>query len=244
MNKFLGLILARGGSKRIPRKNIKEFLGKPLLAWSIEAAKESGIFEHLILSTDDPEIAEVGRRYGAEIPFMRPEELASDTALAHDVIRHALEWLKDNRNYTPEWVFLFEPTAPAKRPFHLKEVAEILSKNPSFDSLNGISEFPQQYNYTMQVKMDENNLITRAWDNALMKDMPKSSREIPLSYMPNPQIYAFRASNLFKGNGTLWGDSTYGYLMDSKYYIDIDTPNDWQAAEKKMKKILEENNRK
>lgn len=240
MKKFLGLILARGGSKRIPRKNIKEFLGKPLIAWSIEAGLQSGVLDRLVLSTDDEEIMAVGKQYGAEVPFTRPAELASDTALADETIRHAIQWLRDNEKYNTEWVFLFEPTAPAKRPFHLREVAEIIEKNQKFDSVAGISEFPFQYNHAMQVKLDDNNFISRAWDGKPLKDMPKSSGEILKSYMPNPQIYAFKASNLFDGDGSFWGNSTYGYLMDEKYNLDIDTLDDWQRAEEKMRKILDE----
>lgn len=241
MKKFLGLILARGGSKRIPRKNAKIFIDKPLVAWSIDVAVKSGIFDRIVLSTDDDEIASIGREYGAETPFKRPTELANDTALADDTLRHAIQWLHDNDKYDPEWVFLLEPTAPAKQPFHLQEVAEIIKKNPDYDSINGVSDCPLQYNYTMQVNLDQNNLITRSFDNKPMKDMPKSSREIPKSYLPNPQIYAFKTSNFFKGSGSMWGDSTYGYIMDSKYNIDIDTPEDWHEAELKMKKILDKN---
>lgn len=235
----MGLVLARGGSKRIPGKNIKQFLGKPLIAWSIEAGLESGVLDRLVLSTDDENIAAVGKKYGAEVPFMRPRELASDTALADDAIRHAVKWLMENEKYSAEWVFLFEPTAPAKRPFHLRGAAKIIEEHQGFDSVAGVSETPPQYSYAMQIKIDGNNLVSRAWDGELLKNMAKSSREIPKSYLPNPQIYAFKASNLFKGNGSFWGDKTYGYLMDSKYNIDIDTPEDWADAEAKMKKILE-----
>lgn len=244
MKKFLGLILARGGSKRIPRKNIKEFLDKPLIAWSILAGLKSEIFDRLVLSTDDEEIASVGKEWGAEVPFMRPSELASDTATTDDTIRHAIQWLRDQEKYDPEWVFLFEPTAPAKQPFHFGDVAKIIQKNKNFDSVVGISEFPDQYTHVMQIKLDHNNFIFRAWDNELLKNMPKSSREIPKSYLLNPQVYAFKAENLFKGNGSMWGDSTYGYLMDNKYNIDIDTPDDWKVAEAKMKKILDDLNKK
>ena len=244
MKKILGLILARGGSKRIPRKNIKDFLGKPLIAWSIEAGIKSGVFDRIVLSTDDKEIAEVARKYGAEIPFMRPPELASDTALADDTIRHAIKWLKENENYNPEWVFLFEPTAPAKQPSHMQDVLKIIKENEGFDSVVGVSEFPLQYTYIMQIKLDDKNIISRAHDGELLKNMPRNSREIPKSYMPNPQIYAFKPENLFKGNGSFWGDNTYGYLMDDKYNIDIDTPEDWHAAEEKMKKILDNLNKR
>jgi len=91
----IAVIPARGGSKRIPRKNIKPFYGKPMIAWSIEAAKSSGLFEHIIVSTDDAEIAEVARQWGAEVPFMRPEELSNDYEGTTPVIAHATQWALD-----------------------------------------------------------------------------------------------------------------------------------------------------
>lgn len=240
MKKVLGLVVARGGSKRIPRKNIKLFLNKPLIGWSIDTAKSSGIFDRIIISTDDEEITTVAKKHGAEAPFRRPVELALDTTLVDDTIRHAIKWLADNESYQPDWVFLLEPTAPAKQVFHFKDAMKIIDDNKNFDSLIGVSEIPSQYTYLMQITLDQDNLVRRAWDQVSMQDMPKSSREIKKSYLPNPQIYAFKPKNLFEGQGTMYGNSTYGYMMDSKYNIDIDTPDDWILAEAKMKKILEE----
>src|SRR3989344_3310780 len=141
-NKILGIITARGGSKRLPRKNVKDFLGKPLLAWTIEIGKKAKIFDRFILTTDDDEIAKIGKEYGVEVPFKRPPEFAQDTSSSYDTIRHAVEWLRDNSGYSPNWLILFEPTSPGRQPFHIKEVAKLISKNPKFDSLIGISETP------------------------------------------------------------------------------------------------------
>ena len=96
MTGVLGIITARGGSKRVPSKNIKDFLGKPLLAWSIETGKASGVFDRFVLSTESPEIAEIGKRFGIDVPFMRPVEYASDTSSSFGAIKHAYEWLRDN----------------------------------------------------------------------------------------------------------------------------------------------------
>src|SRR3989338_3168404 len=111
MLKILGVITARGGSKGIPGKNIKSLLGKPLIAYTIEAAKKSGVFDpavggasRLILSTDDPEIAEVAKKYGCEVPFLRPKELARDETPHLLVLQHAVQWLKENENYKPDYV--------------------------------------------------------------------------------------------------------------------------------------------
>ena len=107
----LAVIPARGGSKRIPRKNIREFCGKPIIAWSIEAALESACFDHVIVSTDDEEIADIAKQYGADIPFMRPAELSNDTAATIPVIKHAIEWYADNQQ-KPELTCCIYATAP------------------------------------------------------------------------------------------------------------------------------------
>jgi pseudaminic acid cytidylyltransferase len=107
----LAIIPARGGSKRIPRKNIRDFCGKPMIAWSIEAAQESGLFEHIIVSTDDSEIADVARFYGAEVPFMRPAELADDHTGTTEVIAHATQWMLE-RQWPVQTVCCLYATAP------------------------------------------------------------------------------------------------------------------------------------
>ena len=112
---LLGLITARGGSKGIAKKNIAPCAGLPLLAWTVRAAKQSGVISRLILSTDDKEIAELGRSYGLEVPFMRPADLANDRASSIDVVLHALRWFQENEEYAPEYVLLLQPTSPLRR---------------------------------------------------------------------------------------------------------------------------------
>lgn len=238
MSKILGIITARGGSKRVPRKNIKDFLGKPLLAWSIEIGKEAGVFDRFILTTEDKEIAEVGRKYGIEVPFMRPAELAADTSSSYDAIRHALDWLKENENYEPDWIILLEPSSPGRQAFHIQEVAELIKNGINADSIIGISETPAHFSYLKQQQRDENGIITRVGDGAILRNLIHRNQDVPKSYFINSAIYAFKRANLFDGNNSLWGNSTYGYVMDNKYALDIDTPEDWEMAEIKMKKLL------
>ena len=121
----LAVIPARGGSKRIPRKNIRGFCGKPMIAWSIEAALESGCFDRVIVSTDDSEIAETSRRYGAEVPFLRPTELSGDHAATVPVIAHAINWLSSAGNI-PDAVCCLYATAPFVRPTDLKQGLHLL----------------------------------------------------------------------------------------------------------------------
>ncbi|RKX24313.1 MAG: pseudaminic acid cytidylyltransferase, partial [Candidatus Zixiibacteriota bacterium] len=121
----IAVIPARGGSKRIPRKNIKEFCGKPMIAWSIEAALESRCFERIIVSTDDAEIATVAQNYGAEVPFMRPDSLANDYTGTIPVIRHAVEWLVEHEE-RPENVCCLYATAPFVQSHDLQHGLELL----------------------------------------------------------------------------------------------------------------------
>lgn len=239
-SRILGLITARGGSKRIPRKNIKSFLGKPLLAWTIENGQKSKVFDRLILTTEDREIAKIGKRYKIEVPFMRPMKLAQDASTSYDTIKHAVEWLKKNENYHPDWVVLLEPSSPGRQPFHIKKVAKLISLNGDFDSLVGISETPAHLSYLKQQQINSRGLITRVNDGATMKNIILRNQDVPKSYYINSAIYAFKVSNLFDGRHSLWGSKTYGYIMDNKYSLDIDSPEDWDIAEIKMSKILKQ----
>ena len=110
----LALIPARGGSKGLPRKNIKNLLGKPLIAWSIEAALNSKVVDRMIVSTDDKEISNVAKFCGAEVPFIRPTELAQDNSTTFSVIGHALDWLENRQSYVPDYLILLEPTSPLR----------------------------------------------------------------------------------------------------------------------------------
>lgn len=233
--KILGLVVARGGSKRLPRKNIRDFLGKPLIAWTIETGKTSDVFDRFILSTDDLEIAKVGEQKGIEVPFMEPAELATDTARIFDVIVHAIQKLKEIDGYVPDWIVLLEPSSPGRQSFHIQEVAQLLKEQNNFDSLVGISKVPGHFSYLKQLARNKKGIVARVGDGAILRDLIHRNQDVPESYFINSAIYAFRYSNLFDGNQSLWGNSTYGYEMDSKYAMDIDTQEDWLIAEVKMR---------
>src|ERR1051325_3787925 len=138
MTEVLALITARGGSKGIPRKNIRSFAGYPLIAWSIAAAKQSSCVTRLIASTDDPEIAAVAREYGAETPFLRPAELAQDNTTDLPVFEHALQWLEENESYQPEIVMQLRPTSPIRPKTCVDKSAEILMKHEDADCVRGV----------------------------------------------------------------------------------------------------------
>lgn len=146
--KVLGLVLARGGSKRVPKKNIKELNGKPLIAYTFEAAKQSKYIDRIITSTDSEEIAAISRSCGSEVPFMRPEEFATDTATDFPVFVHALNWLKEHENYMPDIIVQLRPTSPLRRAEHIDDAVKLLSEHPEADSVRTVTE-PDQSPYKM-----------------------------------------------------------------------------------------------
>lgn len=230
---ILGLITARGGSKRVPRKNIRDFLGKPLIAWSIDVGKESGVFDRFILSTDDVELAEVGKKYGVEVPFMRPQELATDQAGSFGVVKHAVEYMEKNEGFKADWIVLLEPPAPGRQVKHLKEVAALL-ETCGTDSIVGVTVTPGHFSPYKSLVKNDKGVVTRFGDNEILRNLIHRNQDVPPTYFINSAVYAFKYENLFDGNNSLWGNSTYGYEIDDKYAFDIDTEADWLAAEVKM----------
>ncbi|MEK7555185.1 MAG: acylneuraminate cytidylyltransferase family protein [Patescibacteria group bacterium] len=235
--KVLGIIPARGGSKSIPRKNVKSFCGKPLIAWKIEAATQSGIFDRIIVSTDDAEIAETARHYGAEIPFMRPAELAQDSTPTLPVIAHAVRFLEENQNYRVSAVMLLEPTSPGVRPFHIRGAMEVFLKTGS-DSVVSVVETPAMYHPSWAFSLG-NDLRTTLFLGGHVRTRIKRRQDLPKVYAPNGGIYLFRPALLFNGeNASLYGDDVRGYVMDERYSVDIDTPEDWKRGELAMRELV------
>jgi len=237
--KILGIVTARGGSKRVPRKNIKDFCGRPLLAWTAEVGKASGVFDRFILSTDDQEIASIGREYGLEVPFMRPEDLATDTASSFSVVKQAIEWMEEKENFQPDWIILLEPSSPGRQAFHIQEVANLIcSPDFMYDSLIGVSKTPGHFHYQKQLQIIENGEVKRVGDGEILRNLIHHNQSLSQTFYINSSLYVFKRDNLFDGHSSLWGDKTYGYVMDEKYAMDIDTPEDWLVAETKMGSLI------
>ncbi len=136
--KIISIIPARGGSRGIPKKNITLLAGKPLVVYSIEQSLQCKYIDRTIVSTGDEEIAEISRRYGAEVPFLRPKELATDEMPDLPVFRHALDWLEKNEHYIPEIIVHLRPTSPLRKVKHLEEAIEKLSSDSNADSIRGV----------------------------------------------------------------------------------------------------------
>lgn len=230
--KILGIITARGGSKGIPRKNIKELDGKPLIAYTIEAAQKSGVFDRIILSTDDAEIAEVAKKYGCEVPFMRPVELAQDNTPHLPVMQHAVSWLKENENYNPNLVAILQPTAPLRQAWHIKEAFELLLKKEA-DSVVAVTEIPGHHSPYWAVVVDENSLGKLFIGDHIRNRIPRRQNLPQKTYSHCGALYLFKTELLFKKNeANFYGDKVVIYPMEEKYSINIDSPDDWDKAER------------
>ncbi len=236
MSKILGVITARGGSKGIPGKNIKPLLSKPLIAYSIEAAQKSGALDRLILSTDDEAIAEVAKKYDCEIPFMRPQELAEDKTAHLPVMQHAVKWLKDNEGYEPDYVMILQPTSPLRQPFHIKEAVELILKTGA-DSVLSVAEIPDHFSPHKAMMTTEDGILRLMNGSPIYKRVPRK-QDLGKTYWSIGSIYLFRTDLLFHPEKpNFYGETTAPYVMDLKYVVDIDYPEDWQAAEKALKRL-------
>ncbi|MDA3909473.1 MAG: pseudaminic acid cytidylyltransferase [Sulfurimonas sp.] len=221
MSKCVAIIPARGGSKRIPRKNIKDFFGKPLIAYSIETALKSKLFDKVIVSTDDEEIARIAKKYGAEVPFMRPKELSDDFTGVGAAVGHALKWLKENgQDY--DFYCLIYATAPLMQTKYLIEGFEQLKNSDASKALSVTSmPFPIQRTF----KITPNNRCEMFWP----KNFPKRSQDLEDAYQDAGQ---FCWKNIHKESKDItFGSDTIPIILPRHLVQDIDTPEDWKRTE-------------
>ncbi len=223
--KRLAIITARGGSKRIPRKNIKEFCGKPILAYSIEAALQSGIFDKVMVSTEDEEIAEVAKRYGAQIPFFRSQEASDDYATTNDVILEVLEEY-GKRGETYDLACCIYPTAPFVTSDKLQGAVRALEGSDA-DTLIPVVAFSYPPQRAMIVK--EGRLVFRCPEY-----LDSRSQDLEPQYHDVGQFYVFR-TDAFKRNRKLMVGNILPWIVPELEVQDIDNQTDWQIAEMKYR---------
>lgn len=221
--KVIAIIPARGGSKAIPRKNIKKLCGKPLIAYIIETALKVGKIDRVIVSTDDKEIAEIARKYGAEVPFIRPEELARDKIPTLPVLQHAVRYLEEKKGYTPDIIVLLYATSPLVGRERISEAIKML-KNGEYDSILSVVEDRGHY------WLEKNGKYGRMYPKII------KNRQITKPLLKeNGAIYVYRRDILMKGN--VIDDSGRGLLiMGREESIDIDEPLDFEFAEFLLKR--------
>jgi pseudaminic acid cytidylyltransferase len=227
----IAIIPARGGSRRIPGKNIKLFAGKPIIAYSIEAAKASDIFDRIIVSTDSDEIAKVAIAYGAEIPFVRPQELSDDHTPTAPVITHAIQWFND-RGHFPEFACCIYATAPFVKPEFLKEGYEIIVKY-NVTSVFSVTTF--SFPIFRSLKITAKGTLAMFWpEHELTR-----SQDLPEAYHDAGQFYWLKIDSFLK-SGKIYTPDARPVILPRHLVQDIDTPEDWITAERMLKAIREE----
>jgi len=224
------VIPARGGSKRIPRKNIKEFNGKPIIAYSIEAALKSNCFSQVIVSTDDDEISEVAKKYGALVPFVRPDELSNDYAGTIPVIKHAIEWMEDNNNYIENVCCLYATAPFIQSKIISKAYQQLQDSNSDYCFSVTSFSFPIQRAIKI-VQGDKVNMFYPEHFNTRSQDLEEAYHDAGQFYWGKAQA--------FKDESPLFSEVATPYVLPRYLVQDIDTMEDWIRAEA-MYKVLQE----
>lgn len=223
--KVLGIIPARGGSKGVPRKNIKLLAGKPLLAYTAESALQAKLLSKVILSTEDSEIAEVGKSLGLEVPFLRPPELALDTAPTLPVVIHAIDYLQKTGEEF-DAICLLQPTNPLRRAEDIDKCIELLEKSGA-DSVISVMKVPHEYNPNWVYWQKENGeMVLTTGEN---EPIPRR-QDLPPAFHREGSIYLTKTEVLLN-YGNLYGKTVRGYEIDSNNSVNIDTIEDWHSAE-------------
>lgn len=231
--KTLGIILARGGSKRLPKKNIKLLAGKPLIAYTIEAASRAANLDRLVLSTDDFRIKRIAERYGVQVPFMRPSFLAMDKTPDHPVLIHALRWLKKNEGYEPDMVVILRPTSPFKTPEMINKVINLLGTNPSLTSMRTVCRAEGVFHPYWAFK--KNRGLLRPFIKGISITRYYQRQLLPECYRITGTVDTVRPDNVLR-NGDLYGKRVGFLEIDERQAIDIDTRSSFELCEYLMKK--------
>lgn len=228
--KVLGLIPARGGSKGVPRKNIRLLNGKPLLAYTAESALQAKTLARVILSTEDEEIADIGRNCGLEVPFMRPLELAQDSTPSLAVVRHALLMLKEQgENF--EAVCLLQPTNPLRRAEDIDACVTLFIESNA-DCVVSVLPVPHEYNPKWVFWKNGGGKMSLSTGDA---EIIPRRQDLPRAFHRDGTVYITR-SEIIINRQSLYGDNVQGFEMSPEFSVNIDTEEDWQAIERRIRR--------
>jgi N-acylneuraminate cytidylyltransferase len=228
--KILAIIPARGGSKGVPGKNIKELNGKPLIYYSITEAKKSKYINRIITSTDDMQIADIARKYGSEVPFLRPTEISGDKSPDLEFFKHGLSWLKENEGYIPDILVHLRPTAPLRKVKHIDAGIKMLLENPTADSVRSVV-LSQKHPFKMW-KICAGKLVPFIPEEirGFKETYNLPIQSLPEAYIQNGSVDIIRTKTIIDKNSTT-GDLILALLMKEEESININTPEDFMLAE-------------
>jgi len=225
MLNVLGLIPARGGSKGLPRKNVRLLHGKPLLEYTVECARVTRLISRILLSTDDSEIAHLGLRLGVEVPFVRPAHLSTDSAPMLPVVQHAVRWCEDS-GWRADAVCLLQPTNPFRKASDIDACIGLLEVERA-DSVVSVLPVPSECNPAWVYFRDSRGFLrlTNGDDNPIPR-----RQDLPRAYFRDGSVYVTRTA-VIEG-GSLYGSRVLSYIADGTCHVNIDTPEDWARAER------------
>ena len=226
-SKIIAIIPARGGSKGLSGKNIIPLGGKPLIAWSIEAAKKSKLVERVIVTTDDEKIAAVAKEYGAEVPFIRPKELAQDDTPPDPVLKHVLKFLEEKESVRPEIIVWLEPPCPFRTGEEIDEAIQMLKNDPEADSLRSVIEPFQNPFKSWTLKEKYLKPLIEKRGQALHTGPRQKTAKV---YWQNGSLFLLKYDTIMK-KGNFFGDKIIPYIMSSDRFVDIDKKEDLDLAE-------------
>ncbi|MGQ9833881.1 MAG: cytidylyltransferase domain-containing protein [Candidatus Villigracilaceae bacterium] len=231
MTEVLAVIPARGGSKGIPRKNIRLFAGYPLIAYSIAAGLQAATVTRTIVSTDDEEIAAVARQFGAETPFIRPAELAQDKTTDLPVFQHALRWLAEHENYQPDVVVQLRPTSPIRPRDCVDRAVRLLLDHQDADCVRGVVPAGQNPHKMWRLPEGENGPMKNLLEVPGLPEPYNAPRQIlPDVYWQTGHVDAIRAATILQ-KGSMSGERIYPLIIDPRYTVDLDNLYDWAKYE-------------
>ena len=229
---MIAIIPARSGSKGVPGKNIKLLGGIPLFAFSIIAAKMMPSVSRVIVSTDSEEYAQIAKGYGAEVPFLRPNEISGDKSTDFDLFLHALNWFKENENLIPEYILHLRPTTPLRNPQIMEEAVKLFFENKNLASSlrSGHSAPESPYKWFLK---DENNYFKGLRDDLTPEKVNLPRQSFPSVYIPDGYIDILKSSVILN-SGTLHGDKML--VFESPFCVEVDTKDDFEYLEFQIEK--------
>lgn len=222
---FIAIIPARGGSKRLLRKNVLDLCGKPLIAWSIESGLESHYIDEVMVTTDDDEIVEVSKRHGANVPFKRPEKLADDHATRQEVIKHTIEFYQNELCKRFDYLVFLQPTSPLRDAKDIDNAIEFMFDKKS-DAVVSVCELEHPINWSGPLPKDKN--MSKFLDNVALKSR---SQDLEKYYRLNGAIYICDVQKFLEEGCVFLTENIFAFEMTQNKSVDIDTINDFQMAE-------------
>lgn len=229
--RLLAVVPARGGSKRVPRKNVLPLAGRPLIAWTVDGARESGLFTDILVSTDDEEIAAAARQAGGLVPWLRPPHLATDTATSSSVVQHALDWYERTHGLV-DGVVLLQPTTPFRTPASIREAVSAFKQAGGGAAIVSVS--PVTHHPAWCFREDGAALTPfLGWET-----LAQRSQDLPSAYALNGALYALPSAHIRDGGSLLRPGLRAFVMTDPVETLDIDTPEDWHEAERHAAKRL------